>query len=156
MLIAGQIVEVKVRAAAVFGIFCRYEEQDVLVLIPEISWIASFCSCHQFAEPGDRFTVQILHVDSATGKIAASIKALYPDPWTGGLLAPGKEHRARVVRYVEKADRCKDGPGYLIELLPAAYAMLCADGLSLEKDQQCTVTVLESDSVKRAVRVAIK
>ena len=119
MLAAGQIIEVKVQAVAVFGLFCRHEEQDVLVLIPEISWIASFDSCQQVAEPGDRLTVKVIHVDSDTGKVSASIKQLYPDPWTDGSLAPGTEYQARVVRFVEKADRCKGGPGYLLELCQA-------------------------------------
>jgi len=155
MLVTGQIVEVEVQAVAVFGVFCRHEEQEVRVLIPEMSWIASYCSCHQFAAPGDRLTVKIIHVDISTGKISASIKALHPDPWAAGLLAPGTEHQARVVRYVAEADRCKDRPGYLLELVPGAYVMLCAEGMALEKDQQCTVTVSESDFSKRAVRVAL-
>jgi predicted RNA-binding protein with RPS1 domain len=154
MLATGQIIEVEVQPVAVFGLFCRHEEQDVLVLIPETSWIASFCSCQQFAEPGERLTVKVLHVDASTGKVSASIKGLYPDPWAGGLLAPGTEHQARVVRFVEKADRCNDGPGYLLELMPGAYVMLCANGLLLEKDQRCAVKVRESDFSKRAVWVA--
>jgi hypothetical protein len=154
MLVAGQIIEVNVQRAAVFGLFCRHEGQDVLVLIPETSWIASFGSCQQFAEPGDRLTVKVIHVDAGRGKVSATIKGRYPDSWADGSLAPGTEHRARVVRFVEKADRCGDGPGYLLELLPGAYVMLCADGLSLEKDQHCLVTIRESDFSKRAVRVA--
>src|SRR5258708_2533798 len=102
MLAVGEIVEVEVQTVAVFGVFCRFEVQEVLVLIPETSWIASFCSCHQFAEAGDRFAVKIKHVDLGTGKIAASIRELYPTPWETGQLAPGTEHRARVVRYVDK------------------------------------------------------
>jgi predicted RNA-binding protein with RPS1 domain len=156
MLAASQIIEVEVQTVAVFGVFCRHKDQDLLVLIPETSWIAAFDSCHQFAEPGDRFIVKIIHVDVESGRVSASIKAVHPDPWAGSQLAPGTDHQARVVRYAEKADRCGDGPGYLIELMPGAYVMLCADGLSLEKDQRCAVTVCESDSSKHAVRVAIK
>jgi predicted RNA-binding protein with RPS1 domain len=156
MLAAGDVVEVEVRTVAVFGVFCRCEEQEVLVLIPETSWVASFCSCEQFAKPGDRLTVKIIHVDARTRKIAASIKALYPDPWTSGELAPGSEHQARVVRYVEKADRCMDGAGYLIEMIPGAYVMLCANGLSLETSQRVPVVIRESDFSKRAVRVTCK
>jgi predicted RNA-binding protein with RPS1 domain len=156
ILTAGQIVEVEVHTVAVFGVFCHYKGEDVLVLIPETSWIASYCSCEQFAEPGDRLLIKIIHVDQATGKVAGSIKELYPNPWEAGQLAPGTDHQSRVVRYVREADRCNDRPGYLIELLPGAYAMLCAAGLSLTKNQRCTVTVSESDPFKRAVKVAVK
>jgi hypothetical protein len=153
MLAVGQIVEVEVQAVAVFGLFCRYDGQEVLVLLPETSWTASFCSGHQFAEPGDRLTVKVLHVDDERGKVSASVKAVYPDPWLGGLLAPGTEHQARVVRRVEAADRCGGGAGYLLELVPGAYVVLC-DGPPLEKGQTCTVTVVATDYAKRAVRVA--
>jgi hypothetical protein len=156
MLASGQIVEVEVRAVAVFGLFCQYEEQEVLVLIPETSWVASYCSCQQFAAPGDRLTVKIIHVDAGRGKISASVKALHPDPWPGGLLTPGTEHRARVLRFVESADRCGDGPGYLLELLPGAYVMLCGGGPPLEVGEFCAVSVVGSDFSKRAVRVARK
>jgi predicted RNA-binding protein with RPS1 domain len=155
MLATGQIVEVDVHTVETFGIFCRYGEQDVLVLIPETSWIASYNSCRQFAEPGDRLTVKIVHVDAATGKISASIKSLHPDPWGSGVLEPGTIHRARVIRYVDKADRCKGGPGYLLELVPGAYVMLCAGALSFDKNQQLMVTVGEADFSRRAVEVAV-
>jgi ribosomal protein S1 len=155
MLAIGQIVDVEVQTVAVFGVFCRYAEQCVLVLIPETSWIASFCSCHQFAEPGDRFSVKIKHVDPFTGRIAASIKDVHPNPWETGQLTPGTEHLARVVRYVDKADRCDDNPGYLIELLPGAYTMLCVDGLSLTKNQQYMVTIREADSFRHSVKLAV-
>jgi hypothetical protein len=156
MLTAGQVVEVEVRTAAVFGLFCRHGEQEVLVLAPEISWVASFCSCAQFAAPGDRFTVKVVHADPASGKVSASIKAMHPDPWAGGLLAPGTERQARVARFVESADRCGDGPGYLLELLPGAYAILCGGVPPMEVGQTCGVTVVESNFSKRAVRVARK
>jgi hypothetical protein len=154
MLAAGEIVEVQVQTVAVFGLFCRHEGQEVLVLIPETSSVASFNSCLQFATPGDQLTVKVIHVDATDGKAAGSIKALHPDPWAAGLLAPGTDYQARVVRLVETADRCDDGPAYLLELLPGAYVMLCGSGPPLEVGQSCAVTVVESDSAKRALRVA--
>jgi hypothetical protein len=154
MVAAGDILDVEVQSVAVFGLFCRYDGQEVLVLIPETSWVASYCSCQQFAAPGDRLTVKVIHVDAGSGKVSASIKALHPDPWLGGLLAPGTAHQAHVVRFVESADRCGDGPAYLLELLPGAHAMLCGSGPPLAVGQTCAVTVVESDFSKRAVRVA--
>ncbi len=155
-LTAGQIVEVEVERVAVFGLFCRYEDIELLVLIPEVSWIASFASCEQVADLGDRLTVQIIHADQPTGRVSASIKKMYPNPWENGSLEPGQEHQARVIRYVENADRCEGDPAYLIELVPGALVMLCADGVKLEKDQRCEVTVVKSDPFKRSVEVARK
>jgi hypothetical protein len=148
MLTTGQIVEVEVTS-----IFCSFQAQDLLVRIPETSWIASFASCKQFAEPGDQLTVKIIHVDSTEGEVSASIKALHPDPWGTDALVPGTVHKARLVRYVAQADRCHDGAGYLLELVPGGYVMLCAEGHSIDQSQPLTVTVRESSHAKRAVRV---
>ena len=95
MVAVGDIVEVEVVSVAVFGLFCRYGEQEVLVLIPEISWIASYNSCEQFAAPGDRFRVKVLRVDDVSGQASGSIIALHPNPWQSDKLALGTEYRAR-------------------------------------------------------------
>lgn len=70
--------------------------------------LASFNSCEQFVSPSDRLNVKVIGVNAETGMIAASVKALHPDPWTSDELATGVKFRGRVVRYVEKADRCMD------------------------------------------------
>src|SRR4029078_11311877 len=122
--------------------------------IPDISWVASFCSCEQFTEPGDRISVKIINVDARTGTLAASIKALYPDPWMSGELVPGAEYEGRVVRFVERADRCMDQGCFLIEMLPGAFVMLCASGRTLDVGQRIKVAIQESYFSKRAVRVS--
>jgi predicted RNA-binding protein with RPS1 domain len=153
MLAVGQIVEVEVTKSEVFGLFCHYQGDELLVLIPEISWTASFCSCKQVAVPGDRITVKIIHTDSASGKISASMKAIYPDPWADGRLVAGNRYDARVVRRVEQADRCDNRPGYLMELFPGAYAMWCAEGVSLESNQRCEVVIQEANFSRRSVKL---
>jgi hypothetical protein len=150
----GQIVEAEVEMVTVFGLFCRCAGRVALVLIPETSWIASFSSCDQFAAPGDRFAVKILHMDRA-GRIAASIRIIHPNPWPAGRLEVGAVFQARVVRFVPAADRCADQPGYLIELLPGAYAMLCAAGRSLQPGQRCPVRIVHSEPGRRHVQVEL-
>lgn len=151
MLKVADIVTVVVTSPQVFGVFCRYESQDLLVLIPETSWIASFNSCHQFAQAGDRLTVRIQSIDTISGKIAASVRHVFSDPWETDQLAVGSTHLATVVRFVESADRCDNEPAYLLELLPGAYTMLCADGLSLAAGQEIAVTIAASDPQRHAV-----
>lgn len=38
-LLSGDIIRTRVRQTAVFGLFCEYEQQEILVLIPKISSI---------------------------------------------------------------------------------------------------------------------
>lgn len=121
MFLPGQVVEVEVQTVAVFGAFCRSQDREVLLLIPETSWVASYCSCDQFTGPGDRHTVRILNVDPNSGQASATIRGLHPDPWADGSLAPGWEHLARVVRRVEAADRSGGRPGVLLELVPGHW-----------------------------------
>jgi S1 RNA binding domain len=150
MVAAGDILDMEVQTVAAFGLFCRAGEQQVLVRIPETSWVASYCSCQQFAAPGDRLRVRVLHVDPESGQASASITALYPNPWPSGLLAPDSVHPARVVRPIESADRCGNGPGHLLKLVPGAYVVLCGRP-PLINSQSCTVRVVASDFSKRAV-----
>lgn len=154
MVAAGDILDVEVRSTAEFGLFCWAGEQEVLVLIPETSWVASYCSCQQFAAPGDRFRVRVLHVNTERGQASASIRALHPDPWPSGQLAVGAVHQARVVRSIESADRCGDGPGHLLELLPGAYVVLCGEP-HLVAGRTHPVEVVASDVSKRSVRIAL-
>ena len=153
MLAVGNVVEVEVTSVKVFGAFCRHDSTHLLVLIPETSWIASFNSCTQFAAVGDRLTVKINHIHEPSSTITGSVKALHPDPWPTNLLAAGSRHDARIVRYVDRADRCNDQPAYLIELVPGAYTMLPADGLDLQPDDKIAVTIESSNVERHAVVV---
>ncbi len=145
MLAVGATVTVEVTSPQVFGVFCRNASNEMLVVIPETSWITSFNSCLQFAEVGDLVTVKILNIDTATGKIAASIRALHPDPWETGKIVVGASYDARVVRLVESADRCNNKSAYLIELLPGAYAMLPAGDYKVSRGQIVKVRILAAD-----------
>ena len=151
----GEIVQVEVASTHAFGLFCHRESEQVLVVIPETSWIASFNSCEQFADPGDRFNVVILNVDQGSGRIAGSIRQAAPNPWKAGSFRVGQVCEARVARFVPRADRCGDQPAYLVELLPGAYAMLCASGITLTKGQLCQVLIQSVDQSRSAVSVIL-
>lgn len=153
MLAIGDTVTAEVTSPQVFGVFCRHASNDILVVIPETSWIASFNSCLQFAQEGDQLTVKIKNVDTPTGVIAASVKALYPNPWETGDITVGANYDARVVRFVEAADRCNDKSAYLIELLPGAYAMLPARDHNLSQGQVVAVRILAADLRQSSVVV---
>ena len=156
MLRIGDVVDAEVTSVQIFGIFCRHRDEDLLVLIPETSWIASACSCEQLAQPGDTLTVKILHIDTESRKIAATIKGRHPNPWETDQLDVGRRYIARVVRHVEKSDRCNDQPAFLIELLPGAFTMLCQAPRSFSPGDQVAVIIRSSDPGKRAVEVAFE
>lgn len=155
MLAVGDIVDVTVTSPQVFGVFCRADSNDMLVVIPETSWIASFNSCMQFAQPGDRLQVKIKNIDLPTGKIAASVKDIYPNPWDTGQIIVGAKYNARVVRFVANADRCNDKAGYLVELLPGGFAMLPAGELHLHANEIVPVRMLAADLRHLSVQIQI-
>ena len=155
----GDVVRVTVRKTAVFGLFCEYGMHEILVLIPEISWIPSFASCEQVAAVGDELHVKILHIDRERNKIAGSIRALHPesDPWHGAWqLSAGDVLEATVVRWVEKADRCADTGGYLLALRPGALVMLCGQGVGrFTSGDKCAVKITSIDPQHRKVTVEL-
>jgi hypothetical protein len=155
----GDVVRAIVRKTAVFGLFCEYGTQEILVLIPEISWIPSFASCEQVAAVGDELEVKIIHIDRERNKIAGSVRVLHPesDPWHGAWrLGVGEVLEATVVRWVEKADRCGDAGGYLLALRPAALVMLCGQEAGRFKSaDRVAVRVTAIDARQRKVTVAV-
>src|SRR6476660_9189887 len=159
MLHPGDTVRAVVRKAAVFGLFCEYGTHEVLVLIPEISWIPSFASCEQVAAVGDELEIKIIHIDRDRNKIAGSLVALHPenDPWHGAWqLGVGDVLGATVVRWVEQADRCGVAGGYLLALRPAALVMLCDQVAGRFKSgDKFAVRITSIDPRQRKVTVAL-
>jgi len=155
MLFRGQVVETEVVQVFVWGVFCKHQDQELLIRIPETSWIASFCACHQFAVVGDRLTVKILYVDPQSGQVSASVREAHANPWEDGRLAPGLEYQSRVVRRVANADRCGNSPGYLLELFPGSFVMLCEREEPLEVGGTVRVVIQTSDFSRRSVTVAL-
>jgi ribosomal protein S1 len=105
----GEVVRAVVRKAAVFGLFCEHGSHEIMVLIPEISWVPPFARCEQVAAVGDDLEVKIIHIDRERNRIAGSLVALQPetDPWHGAWrLGVGDVLNATVVRWVAGADRC--------------------------------------------------
>jgi hypothetical protein len=156
----GDVVRAVVRKTAVFGLFCDYGTHEILVLIPEISWIPSFASCEQVAAVGDELEVKVIHIDRERNKIAGSLRALHPesDPWHGAWrLGVGDVLDATVIRWVEKADRCGDAGGYLLALRPAALVMLCGhEEGKWSPGDKCVVVIKSLDQLRRQVVVEVR
>jgi len=155
----GEIVTARVKQIAPFGLFLDYYGYDLLLLIPETSWVACYASCSQLADIGDEFRVRVLHYAEGRDQYTVSHKAIYPEsnPWGGSWeLQAGDTLEATVVRPVERADRCGDGTGWLLELRPGAYVMLCGHAdAAWAKGERCQVTVTAVDAARRAVAVRL-
>lgn len=156
----GDVVRAVVQKTAVFGLLCESGTYEILVLIPEFSWILSFASCDQAAAVGDELEVKIIHVDQEQNKFAGSMRAMYPenDPWSGAWqLGVGEVLEATVVRWVEKADRCAGAGGYLLALRPAALVMLCGEAAGrFNRGESVDVTVTSIDKVQGQVKVELR
>lgn len=153
----GQVVKAKVTATPNFGLFMAYHGDQILVLIPEVSWTASFASCSEVAEVGDEFDVMILGQAGVADQYGASIRQLYPenDPWSGRWnVQPGDTIEAKVIRSVPAADRCNGHRGYLLQLRPGVYEMVCEcdyGQLQVGRDYVFTVTEVKP----RGRRIAV-
>jgi hypothetical protein len=160
LLKPGDVVRARVKHVAVFGIFFDYRGDEILVLIPDVSWIPCFASCEQVADVGDEFHIKIVHHAEERRQYSGSIRAVHPEsnPWNGSWqLQVGDQLEPTVVRVVEKADRCGNNKGLLLELRPAAYVMLCGqDEEQWEKGRKCVVIVTEIDHGRRKVVLQAK
>lgn len=54
------MVEATVVNAATFGLFLDYLGESILVLIPDVGWVASYASCREVADVGEAFRVKIV------------------------------------------------------------------------------------------------
>ena len=132
MIQVDDIIAVEIKNIQVYGLFCTYQSLDILVLIPELSWVASFNSSDQFASVGDNITIIVTGVDLQNNRNSGSIKACHPNPWSTKQILLGASYSARVVRFVKNSDRCNNNSAYLIELLPGSFVMLSAQENSLK------------------------
>jgi hypothetical protein len=155
MDLSGQIVTAIVERVAVFGLFLRHGADEILVRIPEVSWVACINSCHQFADVGDQVCVRVGGPDNKPGLFWGSIKRLAPDPWGSDGMAVGTVRSARVFRRVDQADRCEGRPGYLMEFEPGIYAMLCAGDRSFVLGDRIDMRITSSRPEANALRIAL-
>lgn len=105
----GDVVIGRATHVASFGLFLDHQGHELLLLIPETSWIASYAGCDQLAGVGDEFRVRVLGHPRKNGQYAVSHKVVFPegDPWSGRWeLRTGDVLEARVLRHVGQADRC--------------------------------------------------
>lgn len=155
----GDVVTVQVRRTEVFGLFCDYQSHEILVLIPDISWIPSVNSCNNFAEVGDTLDVKILNIDRERNRIAGSLRAVHPenDPWSGAWqINVGDVFNAKVVRWVERTHRCGDAGGFLLALRPGAFVMLCDQKANrFSQGGTCTVRITSIDTHRHAISVGL-
>lgn len=128
-------------------------------MIPDISWIACFNSCHKVATIGNTFHVTIVNIDRDRNRIAGSHRAIHPEsnPWNGAWqIYIGDVLAAKVVRWIEQADRCADAGGYLLALRPGAFVVLCGQqpGCFVQGDE-CTVRITAVDRHQHQVDVEL-
>jgi hypothetical protein len=148
------IIGVTVKKAVTYGLWCNCQGFTVLIRISEISWIASFSDCTQFASQGDVFNAKVVFIREETQEVFASIKEAYPDsnPWAGKYtLSQGEEIIVRFMRRVENADRCNDAVGYLVELKPGAYGMLCDRNDNLQLGGRYLVRISDVNVAETAI-----
>ena len=152
----GMSVEVVVSSVQVYGLWCIYDGRaEMLINIPETSWIASFNSCEQFSEAGDSLRVKILNIDDASGRIAASIRAQFPSPWESDSLRLNQQYAGKIARFVESADRCGNGPAHLVELIPGSFAMLPYADCNYEIGQTVNVIITELNPRSHHAKISL-
>ena len=113
----GMELEGKVKSVRDFGVFVDLGGVDGMVHISELSHRVG-ARPSQVAKVGDTVKVKVLEADREKGRIALSMKALEPDPWTEvpGRFPAGAAFEGTVAR--------KTDFGVFVELLPGVDGLI--------------------------------
>lgn len=149
----NQLITIVVSEVHVWGVVAAFNNLRVLVLIPEVSWVASFSSCEEFCDPGDVICVRVLHVDDNGKDVYASIKRVYSDPWTTGVLSTGRVLLAKFRRRIASASRCGGDAADLLEAVPGGYVVVCGNSKSFKASEEVYVYIKEANPEKWSLLV---
>ena len=78
MLESGKIVEAIVTGVEAFGVFLRYEQLEIVVLIPELEWEPTVSDCRSFTQVGKYHEVYIVR-KAKDGPHVGSIRRTKPE-----------------------------------------------------------------------------
>jgi ribosomal protein S1 len=78
MVEIGSVIEARVVRLEPFGVWLKHGAEDVLVLVPELSWKPG-TEPRQMAAIGDDLRVRVLRYNYKDRVILGSVKALYPE-----------------------------------------------------------------------------
>ena len=149
------IIEVTVVSPQVFGLFCEYTSKQMLLLIPETSWVASYNSAFQFAQKGDQFKVKVIGYSEEKDQYSVSIRSMYPNPWENDSFKVGNIYTSLIRRKVNEADRLDYNTGYLVEVIPGSFVILDPEGESFEENDVCEVMITHKDERKHALKIKL-
>ena len=154
----GMEIEGTVKSVRDFGVFVDLGGVDGMVHVSELSHRASAHPA-QIVKVGDTVRVKVLEANREKGRIALSMKALEPDPWTEvpERFPPGAVFEGTVAR---KADF-----GVFVELLPGVDGLIhvsqLVPGMKLDDDTLKPGTpvrgwVRECDPVRRRLSLSLR
>lgn len=155
MIELNRIIEVTVLSPQVFGVFCEYTGKEMLLLIPETSWVASYNSALQFAQKGDQFKVKVIAYSEEKDQYSISIRSMYPNPWKNDSFKVGDIYRSFIRHKVNEPDRLDCNLGYLVEIIPGSFVMLDPEGENFEENDICEVIITHKDEQKRALKIKL-
>ena len=123
----GEIVRARVIRTEEFGIYLRFGEDEILVLIPELSWTQRISSAKDFATVGSEFAVRISHYADSHRIWCGSIRDAHPedDPWNHSpWLKENGLHTGNVYMVIHATEPKSRPFGYAVELCPGIESVL--------------------------------
>jgi ribosomal protein S1 len=158
MLKPGEVVRATVTRTEVYGVYLAHQGWDILVLIPDITWVPVAHDCREFARPGDEFDVKVLLFNEETGAFRGSIKDAHPegDPWRDpSAFRTGTAWTGRVTHRIS-ASRPEGGLfGWIVELRPGVGGLLRAEdtGRDMSVGEAIDVVIAEVDIESKKIRL---
>lgn len=155
----GDIVEGDVSSITDFGIFVNLKGVDGLVHATELGYKRG-AKPKDLYKKGDHVSAKVLKINTETGKVSLSIKAILPDPWDGitDRFAAGTVFTGRVTSLTDF--------GAFVELEPGIEGLIHVGDLSwkrikspkdiLQKGQEITAIVIDINTEKKRISLGYK
>jgi small subunit ribosomal protein S1 len=158
-LAPGDTVTGQVTSLAAFGVFVDLGGAEGLIHISELSW-RRVNHPRDIVQPGDAITVQVLSVNADAGRIALSLKRLYPDPWLGvqERYQPGQLIRGVVCNIVVFGAfvLLEEGLEGLLHISELGEGAVTHPGQLIKEGDELLVRVLQVDGGARRLALSLR
>ena len=155
----GQTVEGVVRSMKDFGVFVDLGGIDGMVHVSQLSW-ERVQHPKEVVSEGDKIKVKIEKLDTQTGKISLSARALQEHPWTGisSRFSSGQTVSGTVTRLAEFGAFVRLAPAVegLIHISELAHHRVGSVAEVLDEGTEVEVKILSVDQDKQRISLSLK
>ena len=152
----GETIDGEITEVTDFGAFVRLNDSlDALIHSSEIDW-KFIDNPKEVLHVGEKVKAKIINLDTATGRVFLSLKALKDDPWLKAdeKYQIGQKIRAKVIK-IRQNGAFIDLPGDLIGVLPASELGGKSPAEVLETGKEYDMAIVSMDTKEHKLTLTL-